>query len=162
MHRKVFETVVRSVGNLTRVKSAPKDTNYLPGDLVPFTEVQQYNQLRKLRVPVGESLGYRLADQIGQLKPTQELSEKDIKYLRSSGYNHIDVVKQPIVHEPILKGVEMLPITRKDWMAQMGYRYIQKALTEGAAQGWKTNVAGSHPIPAFAYGATFGQKKEHY
>jgi hypothetical protein len=51
---------------------------------------------------------------------------------------------------------------RKDWMAQLGYQKIKQSLTEGAAQNWKSNVEGAHPVPAFAYGVTFGKKKETY
>jgi hypothetical protein len=53
-----------------------------------------------------------------------------------------------------------LPLLKKDWMAALGYRYLAKSLTEGASQGWKTEVSGYHPVPALAQGTTFGQGKD--
>jgi hypothetical protein len=74
----------------------------------------------------------------------------------------ISVLKDPLKHTPILKGLERMPIQKHDWLAQLGYQHIKTTLTEGAAQGWKSKTEGEHPIPALAYGATFGKKKEIY
>lgn len=162
MHRKVFETVVRSIGNLTRVVRAPKHADFLPGDVIPYTTAVHYNETRGETMPVADAKGYHLKHPIGNLPGLHEIGDKDISYIRGLGYNKIDVLKDPMVHAPILKGVERLPMEKRNWMAQIGYRYIKDTLTEGAAQAWKTNVEGAHPIPAFAYGANFGKKKEHY
>lgn len=162
IHRKVFETVIRSVGNLTRVANAPKHSPYLPGDLIPYTEAVYHNERRRLHLPTRDAVGYHLHEPIGRLPAQHEIKPHDVQYLKGLGYNKIQVLKDPIVHTPILKGVENMPMTRKDWMAQLGYRYIKKTLTDGSAQAWKTNVEGHHPIPAFAFGSTFGRKKEHY
>ena len=162
MQRKAFETVIRSVGNLTKVIKAPKDTHYLPGDLMPYTEAVAYNLARADKLPAHEALGYHLTEEIGHLTTNKPLDEKDINYLKKSGYNTISVVKEPLIHAPTLEGIKNLPMTRRDWMSQLGYRHIKDALTTGAAQGWKTALQDKHPLPAFAYGATFGEKKEHY
>jgi DNA-directed RNA polymerase subunit beta' len=162
IHRKIFETVIRSVANGTRVIAAPGHTDFVPGDVIPFTTAVHYNETRKLDVPADEAVGYHLTEAVGKLPAFHEVTEKDVPYLRAMGYNRLHVVKEPLVHSPLLKSVVDVPMFRKDWMAQLGYRYIKKGLTEGAAQGWKSNVEGTHPVPAFAYGASFGKKKETY
>lgn len=162
MHRKVFETVVRSVANNTQVVSAPKHTNFLPGDVIPYTTAVHYNETRKGTVPVDQAAGYHLKEAVGKLPVLHEITDKDVAYLKSAGLKQVEVLKDPIVHAPALKGIQQLPIMRKDWMSQLGYRDIKKSLTEGAAQIWKSNIEGAHPVPAFAYGASFGKKKEHY
>jgi len=162
LERKTLETVVRSFGNMTRVVNSPKHSDFKAGDIVPFTVAEHYNEGRKLTVPVGDASGYHLAEKAGKLEAHHSISDKDLPYLKSLGYNEIQVVKDPLKHAPILKGIQRLPQERQDWMAQLGYRYIKNTLTEGASQGWKTHTEGEHPIPALAYGATFGQKKEKY
>lgn len=162
MQRKVFETVIRSVANNTQVVSAPRGTNFLPGDIIPHTVAEHYNQTRKGLVPVGESVGYHMKESHGKLPAMHEITEKDVAYLKASGLKKVEVLKDPLVHAPVLKGVQQLPLMKKDWMGQMGYRELKRALTEGASQVWKSNVEGAHPVPAFAYGASFGKKKEHY
>ena len=162
MKRKTLETVVRSFGNMTRVLNSPKHSDFTPGELVPFTVAQHYNETRKEHLPTSDAVGYKLHAPVGKLPRFHDITDKDVPYLHALGYNSVDVLKDPVVHAPILKSIERLPMEKKNWMAQIGYRYIKDTLTEGAAQRWKSNVEGTHPIPAFAYGATFGKKKEHY
>ena len=162
MQRKIFETVVRSVGNLTRVVNAPKHAEFNPGDVIPYTTAVHYNQSRAEKLPVGEATGYHLQFAVGKLPQFHEITDKDVPYLKGMGYNQVDVLKDPLMHAPILTGIDRLPINKKNWMAQLGYRYIKNTLTDGAAEAWKSKLQDTHPVPAFAYGATFGQKKEHY
>lgn len=163
MNRKIFETVLRATTNTTRVVEAPKHSNFLPGDVIPYTTAMHYNETRGVRVPLKEAAGYFLKESVGKLPAMHEIADKDLAYLRDMGHGpHIDVLKDPLIHAPMIKGITQVPALRKDWMAQLGYRYLQRSLTEGAAQAWKSNVEGSHPVPAFAFGASMGKKKEHY
>ena len=163
VHRKVFETVVRSLANNTRVVEAPKHSSLLPGDLIPYTLAKHYNEGRRVKVDVDDAMGYTLEKPIGILPAMHEITEKDVDYLKNKGHRgQIEVLKDPLRHQPVLKSIRELPMLRKDWMAQLGYQKIKSSLTEGAAQNWKSNVEGTNPVPAFAYGASFGKKKEHY
>jgi hypothetical protein len=162
MHRKIFETVVRAATNNTQVIHAPKHASYLPGDVIPYTSAVHYNETRKVQVPVTHSTGYFLNEAVGKLPRFHEVTDKDHTYLKEMGHTNLEVLKDPLIHEPLVRGIRNVPMLRKDWMAQLGYQHLEKALTEGAAQGWKTNVEGSHPVPAFAYGANMGKSKEHY
>lgn len=163
MQRKVFETVIRAATNNTRVLEAPKNSDFLPGDVIPYTTARHYNETRRVNVPVSNASGYFLKNAVGKLPEFHEIGDKDIQYLKDMGFkDRIDVVKDPLVHRPMIKGLRGVPILRKDWMAQLGYQHLEKAITEGAAQAWKSNIAGHHPVPAFAYGASMGKKKEHY
>lgn len=163
MHRKVFETVVRSLANNTRVIEAPKHTSLLPGDLIPYTLAKHYNEGRRITVNVEDSPGFTLEKPVGKLPAMHEIESKDVAYLKSMGFTQeISVLKDPLRHAPMLKSIRELPGMKKDWMAQFGYQKIKSGLTQGAAQAWKSNVEGTNPVPAFAYGATFGKKKEGY
>jgi len=162
MQRKVFETVVRAATNNTRVVEAPKHTDFLPGDIIPYTTALHYNETRNVTVPTDSAAGYFLKEPVGKLPQFHEVTPKDVQYLKDMGHKQLSVLKDPLIHAPIIKGITEVPAFRKDWMAQLGYRYLKRTLTEGAAQAWKSNVEGAHPVPAFAYGAGFGKKKEHY
>ncbi|NBO09111.1 MAG: hypothetical protein EBV30_07165 [Actinobacteria bacterium] len=162
MQRRVFETVARSIANLTKIVKAPKDSEFKPGEIIPYTAAMEYNQKLKETLPVVDAVGFHLNQKMGDLPQYHKLRDKDVAYLKGLGHNSIEVVKAPVVHAPILKGIERLPQEKKNWMAQFGYRYIKTSLTEGAAEAWKSAISGTHPIPAYAYGAEFGKKKEHY
>jgi DNA-directed RNA polymerase subunit beta' len=163
MHRKVFETVVKSLANNTKVIEAPKHSSLLPGDLIPYTQAKHYNESRRTTVNVDDAEGYTLDKPVGKLPAMHEITHADVAYLKSIGHRgQIEVIKDALRHAPVLKSIRELPMLRKDWMAQLGYQKIKAGLTEGAAQNWKSNVEGTHPVPAFAYGVTFGKKKETY
>lgn len=160
IQKRVFETIVRSLGNTTRVVNNSKDSDYLPGDIIPYTVANHYNQNLIQKVPVEESTGMTLAEEIPGLQAGKVLADKDITVLKSRGIKEITVKKDAIKHVPLLKGISTLPLLRKDWMSSLGYRYLAKSLTEGAAQRWSTDIGDYHPVPALAHGATFGQGKD--
>ncbi len=153
--KRLIETVVRGITNLTRVLE-PGDSRFVPGDLVPWSEVERHNEKRRHRGPLDSAAGRFLAKDYGHLLAGTEVDRGIISRLRQLGHREVESEEKPVVHEPLLKGIEQIPGSRKDWLSQMGYREIVKGLREGAAQGWKSDIRDYSPIPAYAYGATFG------
>lgn len=160
LHGKIFETVVRSLGNVTKVMNKPKDTPYLPGDVVPYTMVEHHNKNLEMVRPLAEAEGYKLAKSEGGFKEGHELTREDLLLLKARGIKEVTIMKDPIIHAPLLKGMSNLPLLRRNWMATLGYRYLAKTLKEGAGQGWTSDLSDYHPIPAFAHGETFGKGPE--
>ncbi len=74
----------------------------------------------------------------------------------------------PILHDPILRGVAQVgTVGSTDWMARLNYRELHSTIQQAAAQGWKSDIHGTHPIPGLAVGAEFGKPptgkpKHHY
>jgi DNA-directed RNA polymerase subunit beta' len=70
--------------------------------------------------------------------------------------------KQPILHTPVLKGVDMMPLSlREDWMAKLQHQRLGQTILEAAATLGKSDIHGLHPVPGMAYGAEFGLTKKH-
>jgi hypothetical protein len=66
--------------------------------------------------------------------------------------------KRPIEHTPVLHGMSQIPFkASKDWIARLNYRQLPVTIQEGASEGWKSNLHGTHPIPGIAYGVEFGK-----
>jgi DNA-directed RNA polymerase subunit beta' len=66
--------------------------------------------------------------------------------------------ERPVEHEPELHGVRQIPLTvSTDWMARLNYQQLANTIIQGAAQGWKSDLHGSHPVPGIAHGAEFGR-----
>jgi len=69
--------------------------------------------------------------------------------------------KKPVLHTPILKGVDILPLEmQEDWMARLNFQKLNKTLTQAAREGWATNIHGFHPIPAAAQATEFGKGRK--
>lgn len=73
-------------------------------------------------------------------------------------------LKNKVVHEPVIHGVEMLPHDLlTDWMAKMqpGTSRLRNTVLEAAATLGKSNIHSTHPIPGLVYGAEFGLTSAH-
>lgn len=81
----------------------------------------------------------------------------------SSLNRHMAKGERPIVHEPILKGVNVLPMDmQEDWMAKLNHEDLAKTVIQAAQQGWQSHIHSLHPIPAIVYAAELGKPpKEH-
>ena len=65
---------------------------------------------------------------------------------------------KPIIHQPVLRGVKMLPLEmHEDWIARLNAERLHESVLEAAQKGWVSNIHGQHPIPAVVYGAEFGK-----
>lgn len=78
----------------------------------------------------------------------------------AENYNKTANPEDKLRHAPEITGVKYIPQQSGDWLAQMGATRIADAIKDGASQGWASDLRGYHPIPAIAYGATFGEGKD--
>lgn len=71
--------------------------------------------------------------------------------------------QKPIIDRPIIKGTQQMALDKnEDWMSRLNFQQIKKTLLEGVAKGWVTNIHGADPVPAYAYGAEFGEGTEDH
>jgi DNA-directed RNA polymerase subunit beta' len=84
-----------------------------------------------------------------------------IPYNVAEDYNsNLKKGETKLEHAPEIKGLKNIPISRENWIAQLGVTDLKEAVIKGASQGWGSDLKGYHPIPAYAYGATFGDGKD--
>lgn len=155
LKRRAVETVIRSIGNTTKVLD-PGESDFLYGDTAPWTVVNDFNAQSIGKMPVADIVGHTMMDDVTGVKKGSVLTERDKTLLERAGKTSVEVGNKPIKHAPYLAGMERVPLLREDWMAQMGYRDIAKALVQGAAKVQESDLHGYSPVPAFAYGAEFG------
>ncbi len=75
-------------------------------------------------------------------------------------YNSSVTKGEQLLARPILKGTNVLPRElRSDWLARMQATHLKDTILDGAAEGWVSDLHGTHPIPAAAFGLEFGQSK---
>jgi len=61
-----------------------------------------------------------------------------------------------IKYDPMVKGVNTYPLQSKDWLHRLNYVRLKDSLTQGASEGWKSDIMKS-PVGSYAYGIFFGQ-----
>jgi hypothetical protein len=158
LKRRAIETVVRAVGNTTKVLD-PGDGPFLPGDVAPWTVVENYNNTKVGDLPFDEAIGHVILDDDVPGGKRGEVFTEAMKAVldRRGGKRTVAVGPKKVINEPFLAGIQRVPILRDDWMSQLGYRELAKGLIEGAATMSESDLHGYAPVPAFAYGAEFGE-----
>jgi DNA-directed RNA polymerase subunit beta' len=108
------------------------------------TMVKAMSNLTKVRAP-GDAEGILK----GEYQPASVIRALNTKLVK--------VGKRPVMHSPILKGVNVMPLVmQEDWMAKLQHQRLRDTIMEGAASAAVSNLHGLHPVPAAAYGAEFG------
>lgn len=156
--RRVPETVARGILNYAKVVS-PGDFDLVEGDVVEYNQAAPMQTKRVVSLPPAQTIGYRLADSYGKFSRDTRIDRDIAKSLsRSSKFKKIGVYKEPAKLEPVVFGINKIPVMKKDWLSRLGFRYLSNTITEGAATGMESNIHSTNPIPALAYGAEFRQK----
>lgn len=65
--------------------------------------------------------------------------------------------QKEVIYKPILQGINMLPLElQTDWIARLQRIGLKSTILDAAAEGWKSVLHSTHPIPGMAYGKEFG------
>lgn len=69
--------------------------------------------------------------------------------------------QKEVVYKPLLQRVEALPLElQTDWLARLQSTNLKKTILDASAEGWRSSLHGTHPIPGMAYGKNFGEGTE--
>lgn len=156
--KKHIETVVRSVTDTGLVTDSGHRQDVIEGDLLPINLIHAENRKGAQPVTVDLARNAMLMEEIDELGGMERiLTDEDIERLKGMGKAKVLANINPIRYRPVLKGVEIQPFARKDWMAALSYRRLRDVIQKGVAEGWKSDVKGWNPVPGIAYGATLGE-----
>lgn len=160
---KMFETVVRGVTDLVRIKDPGEDNDYVPGDYASYSDVHAKNKEKSTKKPVDDAIGDNLTEeyntQWGLLREGDLITEDNAQYLKEEDVEEVQVAKDPIQFRPQLVGINTISNYKPDSLAQMGFNRIKDAVQGAVAKGTESDIHGYDPIPAYAYGVEFGQSK---
>ena len=152
LKRRILETVIRSVGNTTRVAS-PGSSDFLRGDVIPYTVAEHFNASSLGKKTPQNAIGHVLREDVDGAKTGTVIDEPLARTLERHGKHEVEVGPKPIIHVPFLTNLSKVPLFRKDWMSQLGYQHLTEAIVQGAGNAHESDLHGYSPIPAFAYGA---------
>jgi len=150
-----FELLSKKMTERTKVKYAG-DSGFVPGDVVDFNKVRNYNKNPVIVVKVKDAKGKQLGEDIAGLKRGKKLSKIDVDKLKLSGIRDVKVYGQRVRHTPVLKGMEQVGKIKGDWLAQMGSTGLKRNIIRSSAHALKSDIHGIDPLPGYVYGAEFG------
>lgn len=155
LDRRHLELLARAnVGHVKVLES--RGSSFLKGDVVPYHQYRTLLQRNAQELPIDRAAGHVLAEDHGSHTVGTELTPSVIAALKQSTVTKVRVAQNPPHVEFIVKPVTRTPLLDPDWMARLSHRYLKESLLKGAHTGATSDLHGTHPVPAYAHGAEFG------
>ena len=115
--------------------------------------MEYFNRQRKQNVKIKDAVVYKLAKNYGpQLLSGTKIDRQDLKILRLRGNKEVEIKKDPVKFDPILKPIQMVPTFKNDWISRLNQKYLKETLLTEAGYGGESHIYGPDPVPRFAYG----------
>ncbi len=126
------------------------------GSMVKYNQIAPSFAKDTESVSLSKADGRVLGEYVLHYGPGTEISKEISRAIKREGISEVVVSKSALRVAPVIKPLTRNPLLDPDWMAKMSHRYLRKVVGEAAAEGAVSEMRGTHPIPAYAYGADFG------
>jgi DNA-directed RNA polymerase subunit beta' len=154
LDRRHIELLAKSEINHVRLLDTdPDHPELLKGDIINYNAFREAYQKGATRVPVGEAVGRRLGHEVLHHTVGTTVTPALAKSLKDHGIHEVAVNPRIPQVEFVMKPFTMNPLLETDWMARLAHRYLKNTLQEAAQFGEVSDLHGTHPVPAYAFGA---------
>jgi len=154
LDRRHLELLARA--NIGHVKLLDSHGSLLKGDVIPYAQYRKVLTEDTHRLQTQNAVGHILAADHGDHTIGTEITPTVADALRKQGLTHLTVAKDPPHAEFIVKPVTRTPLLDPDWLARLSHRYLKDSVLKGAQFGQTSDIHSTHPVPAYAHGAEFG------
>lgn len=158
VRKKHVETVVRGATDTGIVTDAGRRDSFVEGDIMPINILKHENSKSSKSVPVKNAIGSWLMEDIDGVGIHKILTQEDIDTIMKTRKKKVKVNPSPVQFEPVLRGINLIPQSRKDWLGQIAFRNLKDAVQRGVAEGWETDVNSYNPIPGLVYAQDISMK----
>lgn len=151
-----LEILARSHLNQVRVEDDPEG-RFHPGEIVPYSTMLTHLKKDVRSVPITKAGGELLAQGYAHYTAGTPITPEIMRDLKKNKIKTVLVSKRPPTLSFVMRPISRNPLLNPDWMARLGHRYLKESILEGAHFGQSSQLHGTHPIPAYVYGAEFGR-----
>lgn len=161
LDRRHFELVARAeLGHVRVLDHSPSHPDLLKGDIIPYAKYKEVVKQNTSTMPVDKAENHLLGKELLHFTVGTTLTPSVINTLKDYGVKHVDVSNSAPRVEFVMKPMTRNPLLNPDWLARMAHRYLKDSVLKGAHFGETSELHGTHPVPAYAYGAEFGSGKD--
>lgn len=161
-HRKIVETLTRSVLNLGQVEDPGDHTDHEVGQIVKWNNSLPIQEKISGTLAPHEAIGYRFKTDHSGFHKDQMITEDIANKLHAKGVPHLDVYKNPARIKPIMLNTERSAL-HKDWLNNLAFRFVKGRFIENVSQLAGANVTDSEsPIGPYVSGNISKSNKPGY
>ena len=156
LDRRHFELLAKSNMNHVRILD-DKNNAFIKGDIVNYNTLRSELTSNTARKDLSNALGDTLGHGAGGFLPGTRITSKVYSELKKQKINEVLVAPRAPSVEFVMKSATLVPKLNEDWMARMSHQGLKRSILQAAHTSERSNLHGTHPIPAYAYGAEFGE-----
>ena len=156
-----LELVARAELNHVKVlEHADAHPELVKGEIHPYADYRNAAAQGGKSLPIDAAQGHVLGKEVLHFTVGTPITESIIRTLKSHGVKEVFVNDTLPRVEFLMKPLSRNPLLNPDWMARLAHRYLKDSLLQGARTGAVSDRHSTHPVPAYAFGAEFGQGTE--
>lgn len=156
-----LELVARAELNHVKVLEHSDDhPELVKGEIHTYADYRNAAALGGKTLPLEAAKGRVLGKEVLHFTVGTPLSDSIIRTLKTHGVKEVVVNDTLPRVEFLMKPLSRNPLLNPDWMARLAHRYLKDSLLQGARTGAISDRHSTHPVPAYAFGAEFGQGTE--
>lgn len=140
------------INHLRLLEEDPEHPELLKGDLLQYNTFRETYGKDAIEVPVHDAIGRRLAKEVLHHTAGTEVTPALARQLEASHITRVSIAPRMPPVEFVMRPFAMNPLLDPDWMGKLSHRYLKNTLAEGAHFGAESDIHGTHPVPAYAYG----------
>jgi len=163
-NRRNIEVTTRAILNYMKIEDPTGLGDYLPGDIIA------YQQFAKKYIPrpgtvksdPRQAVNKYLEKPVLHYTIGTRISKKIADNLVKHGINEVQAHPDKPDFEPYMERLRTLGATaaKGDWQAKLQASYLKSGLQEAAQLGEESNIHGTNPWPAIAYGRELGKNPD--
>lgn len=154
LDKRHLELLAKSEMNHVRFLDAdPHHPEFLKGDTVNYNAFRDAYLKDAQEVPVHEAIGLRLGREVQHHTVGTLVTKSLADNLERVGVKRVSVHRGIPNVEFVMKPFAMNPLLSPDWMARLSHRYLKGSIQQAVHFGETSDIHGTHPVPAYAFGA---------
>jgi DNA-directed RNA polymerase subunit beta' len=161
VNRRNTEVLARALVGAVQVDEPEGLGDYLPGDVVSYDALAYSYQPRADAqiIKTGDAIGKYLEQPALHHTIGTRLTNKMATELSDFGVDKVRVHTRPVAFTPQMTRLRTAAHYGKDWLAKLHGTYLKSNLLSDVQSVSESNIHGTHPIPAIAYGVELGESK---
>lgn len=154
LDRRHLELLAKAeINHLRLTEVDPEHPEFMKGDVIHYNAFRDAYKDATHEVTTSDAVGRRLGREVLHHTVGTPITASLAKELKGAGVERVHVARRMPDLEFVMKPFTMNPLLDPSWMARLSHRYLKGTIQTAAHTGEESDIHGTSPVPAYAYGA---------
>jgi DNA-directed RNA polymerase subunit beta' len=159
--RRNVEVLARALIDHVQIDDPEGLGDYLPGDVASYSGLAYSYRPRETSqvLTPDKAVGQYLEQPALQHTIGTRVTRRMLNEFKNFGVDKIRVHQEPPAFTPQMTRLQTAAQHGNDWLAKLHGTYLKSNLLSDVQSGSESDIHGTHPVPALAYGVEFGKSR---